>query len=91
MNLTSLLQLHPLEIARQITLIESEMFRNVTVGELSNFGCCSSKDRDQKRRMFPNVVAWQNFNNKVCTKSDIPIAHCFERTDDSCACSHSMG
>ncbi|XP_075250418.1 son of sevenless homolog 1-like isoform X2 [Convolutriloba macropyga] len=61
----NLITLHPLEIARQITLIESEMFRNVTVGELSNFGCCSSKDRDQKRRMFPNVVAWQNFNNKI--------------------------
>lgn len=56
-----ILTIHPLEFARQATLMECEIFREIKPNELTSLGW---KKADQKYQLSPNVSKLINLTNK---------------------------
>jgi hypothetical protein len=59
-----LLTVHPLELARQVTLMESELFRAITPNELISLGWTRTKV-EEKLRLSPNVMKLIYLSNKL--------------------------
>jgi hypothetical protein len=54
-----ILTVHPLEFARQATLVEWEIFRSIKPGELITLGWMR-KD-DSRHKLSPNIIRYQRY------------------------------
>lgn len=59
-----LLTVHPLELARQATLIEWEIFKRIKPNEFTTVGWMK-KDQKTKLKLSPNLVEMMNMSNKM--------------------------